>query len=200
MRTMHLVIHRVAIVIGEVSPVDVIDVTIVIIIHTIIRDFQRVVPHLLFEVLMVVVNASVNDRHCDTLSNFPSPDLPCLGGIDVKARVVMHAPKLLHIGVIRKALFLVGLIQEVELLPQGSLLSICHNQTLRLCRKEVACVGRQRNSTILAAVHCKFHPVRRSCCLILRKQHAIVVHHNVSTTAAFEKDRTIMVGPDFKDA
>mmetsp|Transcript_141603 Transcript_141603/g.452825 ORF Transcript_141603/g.452825 Transcript_141603/m.452825 type:complete len:1022 (+) Transcript_141603:1009-4074(+) len=104
MCAVHHVVHWIPILVGKVGAMDVINDAILIVVDAVARNLQRVHPHLLPEILVVVVDARVDDCHSDALADLASPDLPGLRGIDVEASPVVHSPEIGECGVVCKVL------------------------------------------------------------------------------------------------
>mmetsp|Transcript_77635 Transcript_77635/g.169999 ORF Transcript_77635/g.169999 Transcript_77635/m.169999 type:complete len:365 (+) Transcript_77635:2482-3576(+) len=94
--SVHLVVHGIAVLVHEVGAVDVINPAVVVVVDAVSGNFAGVDPHLLAEILVGVVDASVDDGDGDSCADLTVPDPPRLRSIDVVARPVVHAPKVFH--------------------------------------------------------------------------------------------------------
>src|SRR5437763_8439097 len=79
---------------GEVGAVDVVDDAVLVVVDAVARDLPRVGPDIVAQVLVVVVDARVDDGHDDRRR--PDPRRPPPG----RGQVV-HAPQLGQEGIVR---------------------------------------------------------------------------------------------------
>mmetsp|Transcript_23819 Transcript_23819/g.67454 ORF Transcript_23819/g.67454 Transcript_23819/m.67454 type:complete len:1104 (-) Transcript_23819:34-3345(-) len=124
MRAMHVVVHRVAVVVGEVGAVDVVNVAVLVVVDAVVRDLERVHPHLLLEILVRVVNASVDDCDGDALADLARPDVPGLRRVNVEATIILHGPQPGHLGIVTDTLSGSSLVHDGELLPAQGLRAV----------------------------------------------------------------------------
>ena len=73
-------VHRIALVVGEVVSVDVIDVAVVVVVLTVSWNLAGVALHVVDEVRVVVVDTGVDDRDHETL--ITDAVVPCGWRID----------------------------------------------------------------------------------------------------------------------
>ena len=102
-RAVGIAIHRVAVAVGEVVAVDVVDVAVAIVVDSVAGDFTRVGPDVLHQVRMRVVDAGIDNADDNIAAGL---DVPGLGGVDIRigsaARLarVAEAPELAEVGVV----------------------------------------------------------------------------------------------------
>ncbi len=105
MRAVTKVVHRVAVGIGKVVAVDVVDVAVGVVVSVVARDFTRVGPHVGCEVRVGVVDAAVDDRNDDrgtarlAVPRFWRIDVGVDGTTGLTG--VVHAPELVEQRVVR---------------------------------------------------------------------------------------------------
>mmetsp|Transcript_126598 Transcript_126598/g.300727 ORF Transcript_126598/g.300727 Transcript_126598/m.300727 type:complete len:226 (-) Transcript_126598:887-1564(-) len=122
--SMHLIIHRISIIVGEIGPVNVVHDPIAIIIDAIVRDFVWIDPHLILEVRMRVVDPGVNHCNHNPLWGRCMSDSPSLCSIDVTVTVMMQPPKPVQGGIIRNNCVFAMCEGNVELFPIINLISV----------------------------------------------------------------------------
>mmetsp|Transcript_10516 Transcript_10516/g.25458 ORF Transcript_10516/g.25458 Transcript_10516/m.25458 type:complete len:226 (-) Transcript_10516:890-1567(-) len=122
--SMHLVVHRISIIVGEIGSVNVVHDPIAIIIDAIVWDFVGIDPHLIFEVRMRVVDSGVNHCNHNPLWGRRMSYSPSLCSINVPVTVMMQSPKPVQGGIIRNNGVLAVCESDVELFPIINLIPV----------------------------------------------------------------------------
>ena len=90
-------VHRIAIVIGEVIAVDIVDVAVAVVIDVVAGDFARVGPDVGDQIGVRVVDAGIDNADHDATTSLNIPGLDCIDvGIHCSAALsgVMQSPEL----------------------------------------------------------------------------------------------------------
>mmetsp|Transcript_52091 Transcript_52091/g.131654 ORF Transcript_52091/g.131654 Transcript_52091/m.131654 type:complete len:238 (-) Transcript_52091:587-1300(-) len=196
MRTVHLIIHRVAVFVGKVGSMNIINIAVAVIVHSVARDLHWVDPHLLTQVLMVVVDACVNNSHGNALANFTRPNLPRLWSIDVKAMVAVHPPKLREGWIVRESLTWYSLRLHAESLPQRGIRSVCGDSFQVLGSKVFTERALKINRAVPILDHLELLVMCHNCAV--STNHALCICCKVLAVQAPEGNSAVLVKSDLK--
>mmetsp|Transcript_42002 Transcript_42002/g.121518 ORF Transcript_42002/g.121518 Transcript_42002/m.121518 type:complete len:397 (+) Transcript_42002:787-1977(+) len=143
MRAVHLVVERIAVLVGKVRPVDVVHVAVAVVVQAVAGDLAGVVPHVLAQVLMRVVDARVDDGHDDAGAELAGEASPGLWAVDVLVALAVHAPEGREVGVVGDALAGAAHAGHHEELPGPGLLTVGTQRSILLCHEELSVGGLQ---------------------------------------------------------
>mmetsp|Transcript_66960 Transcript_66960/g.178330 ORF Transcript_66960/g.178330 Transcript_66960/m.178330 type:complete len:236 (+) Transcript_66960:516-1223(+) len=158
-RPMLLVVHRIAILIGKVRPVDVVDKAVPIIVHAIVWDLAGVHPHVVVQVLMRVVDARVDDGNNDAGAELARELPPRLGGINVVVLDLVHAPKRREVGIVWKTLLCAAEEPHDKLLPVSNLVAVGVEPAVLFGHNVLAKGTLERHAGVLVLDHLELLPV-----------------------------------------
>ena len=102
---MTVTVHRVAVSVGEIVPVDVVDVSVSIVVEPVTGDLTGVGPHVSGEVRVGIVDARVD--HGDDHVGRTGRQVPGLGRVDIRISGptglagVVHSPEPIEAAVVR---------------------------------------------------------------------------------------------------
>mmetsp|Transcript_23993 Transcript_23993/g.72067 ORF Transcript_23993/g.72067 Transcript_23993/m.72067 type:complete len:432 (+) Transcript_23993:1856-3151(+) len=195
-RAMHLVVPRVAVIVGEIGPVDIVDIAISIVIDAIPGNLVGVHPHLLAQVGVLVIDASVDYPNDNASTHLSCEHLPRLGSIDVIAAPRVHAPQLVQRWVIRQMLQRALHLDDFELLPQRRLDSVRQDVTRWLGSDIRFEEGLQRNCRVVVVYHGELLPIVN--CSPVGHQPTGVVRRQVRAKGRLERDCAVVIVDHFK--